>query len=68
MLYISSFIENIPQDWYRNFCSPENTDLPSLFAIREAADYLMIKPLVNLTNVWLTFQVIGKSTAEVKYL
>ena len=57
------FDDNVPQEWYRNYVS--TMDLPMMFAVREASNFMDIKPLHYLTNVWLTFQLMGKSVDEV---
>ena len=52
------------QDWYRTFVN--NMDRENLFALLTAANYMNIKPLLDLACLRVTFEVTGKSAEEVK--
>lgn len=58
----NTFEENVPQEWYRNYV--DSMELCMMFAVREASNFMDIKPLLYLTNVWLTFQLMGKNVDE----
>lgn len=44
----------VPQAWYRDFCG--NMDAQQFRRVQNAAIYLEINKLVELTSIWLTFR------------
>jgi hypothetical protein len=56
--------QNVPQEWYRNFV--QDLGLQTMFEVRAAANYLEIQPLHYLTNIWLVFEMQGKSVEEIR--
>lgn len=66
-----TYNDNLPQEFYREFVEKHigdasNTD--RFYAVRSAVNYLGIEPLMILTNLWLTFQIQGRSVAEIHAL
>ena len=53
------------QEWYQKFVSEENVDRDLLFELLTAANFMGIKPLLDLTCLKVTFQLTGKSVDEV---
>ena len=53
------------QEWYQKFVSEENVDRDLLFELLTAANFMGIKPLLNLTCLKVTFLLADKSAEEV---
>jgi hypothetical protein len=53
------------QEWYQKFVSEEHVDRDMLFELLTAANFMGIKPLLDLTCLKVTFQLTGKSADEV---
>ncbi len=60
----NSFAEIVTQEWYQKFVAEEEVDREMLFALLTAANYMGIKPLLDLTCLKVTFELTGKN-AEV---
>ena len=54
------------QQWYQEFVSDENLSREMLFDLLTAANYMGIKPLLDLTCLKVTFQLTGKNAEEVR--
>lgn len=52
------------QEWYRNFVS--NMDRDMIFEILGAANYMNIKPLLDLACLRVTFELTGKTAEEIR--
>lgn len=55
----------VTQEWYQNFCDPENMNLASLVEVMRAAIYLSISPLLDLLCWKVTFELMGPNVEEV---
>lgn len=69
MLDLILFLQNIRDPWYKQFM--ENVEAAEegremLFAVKSAANFLDIKPLLEMICLWLTFQMVGKNSEEVR--
>ena len=53
-------------EWYQGF--PGGMDSADLFEVIAAANYMTIKPLLDLACLWITFQMMGKNTSQVSNL
>lgn len=53
------------QKWYQDFVADENLNKEMLFDLLTAANYMGIKPLLDLTCLKVTFQLTGKNAEEV---
>ena len=53
------------QTWYQEFVADENLSREMLFDLLTAANYMGIKPLLDLTCLKVTFQLTGKNAEEV---
>jgi S-phase kinase-associated protein 1 len=53
------------QEWYQNFTAEENMPRALLFEVLTAANYMTIKPLLDLCCLRVTFQLTNKSAEEV---
>lgn len=53
------------QKWYQDFVADENLDRDMLFELLTAANFMGIKPLLDLTCLKVTFQLTGKNSEEV---
>jgi S-phase kinase-associated protein 1 len=53
------------QTWYQDFVADENLSREMLFDLLTAANFLGIKPLLDLTCLKVTFQLTGKNAEEV---
>jgi hypothetical protein len=53
------------QEWYQKFVSEDNVDRDLLFELLTAANFMGIKPLLDLTCLKVTFQLTGKNADEV---
>ena len=60
------FKEIVEQVWYQDFV--ENEDREMLFDILSAANYMGIKPLLDLTCLKVTFDLTGKSSEEIRVI
>jgi S-phase kinase-associated protein 1 len=54
------------QTWYQDFVADENLSREMLFDLLTAANFLGIKPLLDLTCLKVTFQLTGKNAEEVR--
>lgn len=54
----NSFNEIVEQEWYRTFM--ENLDRPMLFDVLTGANFMGIKPLLDLACLKVTFELTGK--------
>jgi len=54
------------QEWYRNFVGDMDRDM--IFEILGAANYMNIKPLLDLACLRVTFELTGKTAEEVSAL
>mmetsp|Transcript_13109 Transcript_13109/g.36207 ORF Transcript_13109/g.36207 Transcript_13109/m.36207 type:complete len:168 (-) Transcript_13109:587-1090(-) len=62
----STFEEIMDQAWYQNFVSDESISREMLFELLTAANYMGIKPLLDLVCLKITFQLTGKSAEEIR--
>jgi S-phase kinase-associated protein 1 len=60
----SSFNEIVKQEWYMEFMV--NMERPMLFDVLTAANYMGVKPLLDLACLKVTFELIGKSADEIR--
>lgn len=60
----TSFAEIVSQSWYRNFM--EGKDRQAVFDLLTAANYMGIKPLLDLTCLKVTFELTGKNAEEIR--
>lgn len=56
------------QEWYQQFVSDENMSQDMLFELLTAANFMGIKPLLDLTCLKVTFQLTGKNADEVGFI
>jgi hypothetical protein len=56
------------QVWYQDFVSDEAMDRDMLFDMLTAANFMGIKPLLDLTCLKVTFQLTGKNAEEVRVI
>lgn len=54
------------QEWYRNFVSDTNMNKDMLFEVLTAANYMGIKPLLDLACLKVTFHLNGKNAEEIR--
>ena len=52
--------------WYQDYVADENMPRSMLFKVLSAANYMTIRPLLDLACLWCTFQLQGKSPEEVR--
>jgi len=52
--------------WYRDFVSDEYCSQNMLFDLLSAANYMGIKPLLDLACLKVTFQLNGKSAEDIR--
>lgn len=64
----SSFNEIMDQKWYQDFVADENLNREMLFDLLTAANYMGIKPLLDLTCLKVTFQLTGKNAEEIRQI
>jgi S-phase kinase-associated protein 1 len=57
------FLQNVQQEWYVTFT--EEMDKEMLFETLRAANYLNIRPLLDLACLKITFMLQGKNPEEV---
>lgn len=62
----SSFNENINQEFYRKFILDKSSDM--VFKLANAANYLDIPPLLDLTCLKVSFDLMDKSAEEIRVL
>eukprot|EP00538_Stauroneis_constricta_P012343 CAMPEP_0119557402 /NCGR_PEP_ID=MMETSP1352-20130426/9076_1 /TAXON_ID=265584 /ORGANISM="Stauroneis constricta, Strain CCMP1120" /LENGTH=167 /DNA_ID=CAMNT_0007604505 /DNA_START=139 /DNA_END=642 /DNA_ORIENTATION=+ len=62
----STFIEIMDQKWYQEFVSDDSISREMLFELLTAANYMGIKPLLDLACLKITFQLTGKSADEIR--
>eukprot|EP00541_Cyclophora_tenuis_P015419 CAMPEP_0116551230 /NCGR_PEP_ID=MMETSP0397-20121206/5851_1 /TAXON_ID=216820 /ORGANISM="Cyclophora tenuis, Strain ECT3854" /LENGTH=158 /DNA_ID=CAMNT_0004076117 /DNA_START=58 /DNA_END=531 /DNA_ORIENTATION=+ len=62
----NKFEEIVTQDWYQNFVTREERDM--IFDLLTAANYMGIKPLLDLTCLKVTFELTGKSAEEIRVI
>eukprot|EP00956_Cyclotella_meneghiniana_P042714 scaffold249306_cov73-Cyclotella_meneghiniana.AAC.1 len=53
----------VKQDWYRDFVAVDN---PMLFDLVTAANFMAIQPLLDLTCLQVSCQLMGKSAEEIR--
>eukprot|EP00543_Licmophora_paradoxa_P008406 CAMPEP_0202442978 /NCGR_PEP_ID=MMETSP1360-20130828/2340_1 /ASSEMBLY_ACC=CAM_ASM_000848 /TAXON_ID=515479 /ORGANISM="Licmophora paradoxa, Strain CCMP2313" /LENGTH=165 /DNA_ID=CAMNT_0049058531 /DNA_START=84 /DNA_END=581 /DNA_ORIENTATION=- len=58
------FNEIVEQAWYQEFVEREERD--SIFDLLTAANYMGIKPLLDLTCLKVTFELTGKSADQIR--
>mmetsp|Transcript_25566 Transcript_25566/g.35995 ORF Transcript_25566/g.35995 Transcript_25566/m.35995 type:complete len:164 (+) Transcript_25566:202-693(+) len=61
----SSFEEIVKPEWYKEFV---NLERAMIFDLLTAANYMGIKPLLDLTCLKVTFELTGKSAEEIRQL
>ena len=54
----------VDQEWYQEFVKDENLNREMLFDMLTAANFMGIKPLLDLTCLKVTFQLTGKNAEE----
>jgi S-phase kinase-associated protein 1 len=54
------------QEWYKQFVSDESMSQEMLFEVLTAANYMGIKPLLDLACLKVTFQLNGKNAEEIR--
>lgn len=54
------------QKWYNEFVAEDKMERDLLFSMLSAANFLGIKPLLDLTCLKVTFMICGKEAAEVR--
>jgi hypothetical protein len=64
LLHPSPHAQVVPNVWYQNFVN--DMDKAMLFRVLAAANFMEISPLLDLTCLWCTFQISGKSAEEVR--
>lgn len=52
--------------WYQDFVDDENMTRNMLFSLLTAANYMGIKPLLDLACLKVTFQLNGKNSEEIR--
>ena len=62
----TKFEEIVKQDWYRDFVGTEDRDV--IFDLLTAANYLGIKPLLDLACLKVTFMLTGKSAEDIRQI
>jgi S-phase kinase-associated protein 1 len=60
----NSYAEIVTQEWYRDFLSTKPRE--KVFDLLTAANYMQIKPLLDLTCLRVTFELSGKSAEEIR--
>jgi len=59
----SEKLDELVQQWYSDFCNVENA---MLFALVTAANYMDIKPLLDLSCLAVSIMIKGKSADEIR--
>lgn len=62
----NKFEDIVTQDWYQRFVGREDRDM--IFDLLTAANYMGIKPLLDLTCLKVTFELTGKSAEEIRLI
>lgn len=62
----TSFNEIVEQVWYQDYV--ENEDREMLFDLVTAANYMGIKPLLDLACLKVTFELTGKNAEEIRVI
>lgn len=62
----NSLEEVVTHPWYQSFVL--NMERTMLFHVLAAANFMEIPPLIDLTCLWCTFQITGKSPEEIRVL
>jgi S-phase kinase-associated protein 1 len=57
----------VDQVWYQDFVKDDNLSREMLFDMLTAANFMGIKPLLDLTCLKVTFQLTGKNAEEVSF-
>ena len=70
VLFICSWLADdkkqvVDQKWYQDFVSDEQLDHDMLFELLAAANHMGIKPLLDLTSLKVTFQMMDRSEDDV---
>ena len=60
----NTFEGNVKQEWYQNFV--KGIDQPMLFDLVTAANFMAIQPLLDLTCLKVSCQLMGKSADEIR--
>jgi S-phase kinase-associated protein 1 len=60
----TSFEEIVAQEWFRDFVTSKERE--QVFDLLTAANYMGIKPLLDLTCLKVTFELTGKSAEEIR--
>jgi S-phase kinase-associated protein 1 len=60
----TSFAEIVTQTWYRDFVESKEREV--IFDLLTAANYMGIKPLLDLTCLKVTFELTGKTAEEIR--
>ena len=56
------------QTWYQQFVADDNLSDDMLFEILTAANFMGIKPLLDLACLKVTFQITGKNAEEIRQI
>ena len=62
----NTFEGNVKQEWYQNFL--KGIDQPMLFDLVTAANFMSIQPLLDLTCLKVSCQLMGKSSEEIRQI
>lgn len=62
----NTFEEVMTQTWFQEFVDENNTSQDMLFELLTAANYMGIKPLLDLACLKVTFQLNGKNAEEIR--
>ena len=62
----NNFEGNVKQEWYQNFL--KGIDQPMLFDLVTAANFMSIQPLLDLTCLKVSCQLMGKSSEEIRQI
>lgn len=62
----NTFEGNVKQEWYQNFL--KGIDQPMLFDLVTAANFMAIQPLLDLTCLKVSCQLMGKSADEIRQI
>jgi len=58
--------ENVPQVWYRNFVNEAEESM--IFKLGQASNYMEIPPLLDLTFLFISIGLMGKSAEEIRVI
>ncbi|KAL7455908.1 hypothetical protein ACHAWC_010228 [Mediolabrus comicus] len=62
----NTFEGNVKQEWYQNFL--KGIDQPMLFDLVTAANFMAIQPLLDITCLKVSCQLMGKSAEEIRQI